>query len=121
MALADAVRQRIILTLLPAGAAGLRVGCITEKTHLSRPAISHHLKILKDAGLVSIRQAGTMNFYFIDKTTRLRSLCAVSRHIQALEQLWEHSNAPDAQCADSDGISNPSKFPHTKKGNKVAL
>ncbi|MGR5875393.1 ArsR/SmtB family transcription factor [Bacillus pacificus] len=27
----------------------MRVGEITRKTHLSRPAVSHHIKVLKDA------------------------------------------------------------------------
>ena len=34
---------------------GLNVREITDKTNLSRPAVSHHLKLLKDAGLISIR------------------------------------------------------------------
>ena len=31
---------------------GLNVREITDKTNLSRPAVSHHLKLLKDAGLM---------------------------------------------------------------------
>ena len=38
---------------------------ITKKTNLSRPAISHHLKILKDAGLVGIQKEGTSNYYYM--------------------------------------------------------
>ena len=34
-------------------------------TSLSRPAISHHLKILKEAGIVDIRQEGTANYYYL--------------------------------------------------------
>lgn len=45
---------------------GVRVGEITEKTHLSRPAVSHHLQILKDAGILSVRKEGTKNYYFFD-------------------------------------------------------
>ncbi len=47
-------------------AAGMRVGEITKKTNLSRPAVSHQLRILKDLGIVRYRAAGTMNFYYID-------------------------------------------------------
>ena len=39
----------------------MNVNEITRRTSLSRPAISHHLKILKDAGLVGVRQDGTAN------------------------------------------------------------
>ena len=35
---------------------GLNVNEITRRTSLSRPAISHHLKILKDAGIVGLAQ-----------------------------------------------------------------
>ena len=45
---------------------GVRVGEITEKTNLSRPAVSHHLAIMKDAGIVKMRKEGTMNFYYLD-------------------------------------------------------
>ena len=45
---------------------GVRVGAITEKTNISRPAVSHHLKILKEAGLVKMRREGTKNYYYFD-------------------------------------------------------
>lgn len=44
---------------------GLNVKQITERTSLSRPAISHHLKILKDAGLVGVSRKGTHNYYYL--------------------------------------------------------
>ena len=44
---------------------GLNVNEITRRTSLSRPAISHHLKILKDAGIVGVRQEGTANYYHL--------------------------------------------------------
>ena len=45
---------------------GVRVGKITQKTHLSRPAVSHHIQILKDAGIVKMRREGTKNYYYLD-------------------------------------------------------
>lgn len=51
LALGDVNRQHLIIMLMQNGQCnGVRVGTITEKTHLSRPAVSHHLSILKDAG-----------------------------------------------------------------------
>ena len=38
---------------------GVRVNEITEKTHLSRPTVSHHLQILKDAGVLKVSREGT--------------------------------------------------------------
>ena len=40
---------------------GLNVREITEQTSLSRPAVSHHLKILKTAGLIDVHREGTCN------------------------------------------------------------
>lgn len=45
---------------------GLRVCEITEKTNLSRPAVSHHLQILKNADIVKVRKEGTKNYYYFD-------------------------------------------------------
>ncbi len=65
-ALGDETRQQIILTLLESEKRGLRVGEIAERIHLSRPALSHHLKILKDTGIIACNRIGTMNFYDIN-------------------------------------------------------
>ncbi|WP_409343028.1 ArsR/SmtB family transcription factor [Paenibacillus sp. MBLB4367] len=63
-ALGDPVRQRIVLTLGRSGP--LNVKQLTEQSHLSRPAISHHLKILRQAGLVSVKEIGTVNLYTLE-------------------------------------------------------
>ncbi|MGE7717700.1 metalloregulator ArsR/SmtB family transcription factor [Priestia megaterium] len=65
-AIGDETRHNIILTLIAAGCDGIRVGDITQKTHLSRPAVSHHLRILKEAKVVNVHRVGTKNFYYID-------------------------------------------------------
>ena len=66
IALGDETRQQIIIALLESDSNGIRVGEITEKTNLSRPAVSHHLKILKEAGIINMRREGTKNYYFVD-------------------------------------------------------
>ena len=69
VALGDETRQRLIMTLfnLPCKQqGGARVGKITAKTHLSRPAVSHHLKILRLAGVVGMRKEGTKNYYYLE-------------------------------------------------------
>lgn len=60
-ALSDPYRQDIILLL--AGQEPLTVNQITENLTLSRPAVSHHLKILREQQLVSLEQKGTQRFY----------------------------------------------------------
>lgn len=67
LALGDENRQHLIVEMIGIGkCSGVRVGEITERTHLSRPAVSHHLQILKDAGLVKMRREGTKNYYYFD-------------------------------------------------------
>ena len=66
-AIGDENRQHLILEMMKLEkCSGVRVGEITEKTHLSRPAVSHHLQILKEAGILKVRKEGTMNFYYFD-------------------------------------------------------
>jgi ArsR family transcriptional regulator, arsenate/arsenite/antimonite-responsive transcriptional repressor len=60
-ALGDPARQTILLLLAEHGR--LNVGQITELMHLSRPAISHHLKVLKDGGLVELTRESRENYY----------------------------------------------------------
>ena len=70
MAFGDENRQHLILEMMQMGQCnGVRVGAITERTHLSRPAVSHHLRILREAGLVQIRREGTRNHYYFDVHT----------------------------------------------------
>lgn len=66
LALGDETRQQIIIALLESDCNGIRVGEITKKTNLSRPAVSHHLRILKDAEMINMRREGTKNYYFVD-------------------------------------------------------
>ncbi|WP_242965288.1 ArsR/SmtB family transcription factor [Petroclostridium xylanilyticum] len=59
IALGDETRLHIITALLESECDGVRVGEITAKTNLSRPAVSHHIKILMDAGIIRMRREGT--------------------------------------------------------------
>ena len=66
-AIGDETRQHLILEMMKMGNCnGVRVGEITAKTNLSRPAVSHHLQIMKEAGLIRVRKEGTKNYYYFD-------------------------------------------------------
>lgn len=70
IALGDENWQHLILEMMRMGnCSGVRVGDITERTHLSRPAVSHHLRILRDAGILKIRKEATKNYYYFDPDT----------------------------------------------------
>ena len=60
----------------------MNVNEIPRRTSLSRPAISHHLKILKDAGLVGVRQDGTANYYYLTLRDSTRSLMELGYRLE---------------------------------------
>lgn len=63
-ALGDATRLAILTMLLE----GERCVCeIEEALPLSQPAVSHHLKILRQAGLVTDRREGKWSYYDLDR------------------------------------------------------
>src|SRR5882757_3598862 len=62
-ALADPTRRRV-LERLKSGPRS--VGAIARGMTVSRPAVSQHLKVLKEAGLVTDRPDGTRRVYHID-------------------------------------------------------
>lgn len=67
IALGDANRLHMILEMMKIGkCSGVRVNEITEKTHLSRPAVSHHIQILKEAGILKMRRESNKNYYYFD-------------------------------------------------------
>ena len=70
IALGDEKRQAIIIRLLEEETCqGIQVGEMIEATGLSRPAISHHLNILRQAKIVAYRSEGTKNFYYLNHDT----------------------------------------------------
>lgn len=66
LAFGDETRQYILSILLCSDCSGSRVVDIAKRTNLSRPAVSHHMQILKNAGIVKTRKEGTFVFYYLD-------------------------------------------------------
>jgi DNA-binding transcriptional ArsR family regulator len=61
-ALAEPRRQQILRLVR---AAPRSVGDIAEQVDITQQAVSQHLQVLKDAGLVAVRQDGTRRLYAI--------------------------------------------------------
>lgn len=96
LALGDENRQHFILEMMRMEhCGGVRVGTITEKTNLSRPAVSHHIQILKDAGILKMRREGTKNYYYFDADMdALNCLLQMLTHAkQIMEGLPDRSKA----------------------------
>lgn len=93
IALGDSTRLSIIQCLYEVGmnpqkrsVPGLNVKEITEQTCLSRPAVSHHLKILKDSGFIDVMKKGVCNYYYLSSQT------AIDKLLQLNEELQKNSN-----------------------------
>ena len=60
----------------------LNVGEIAEHFQLSRPAISHHLKVLKDARILKSQKSATEVYYWLD-------IASLSERLRAILTLLE--------------------------------
>jgi len=76
--------RRVILELLRGG--DRSVGELAEELPISRPAVSRHLRLLKDAGLVTDRAEGTRRLYRLHD----EGLDAVRGY---LEEVWGQAAA----------------------------
>jgi len=104
-ALGDPTRQAILdrLTHGP-----LAVGQLAEALPVSRPAVSQHLKVLKEVGLVVDRQVGTRRLYQADP----EALALLRAHLDAF---WERSLAAfQARAAADSPPAEETGEPHDR-------
>jgi DNA-binding transcriptional ArsR family regulator len=73
------------------------VGELAASLPISRPAVSQHLRVLKDAGLLSVRREGTRNIYSADP-----SGIAVLR--ASVERFWRDALAALKANAEDGGL-----------------
>ncbi len=83
VALADPTRRQVFERL---ARKPLSVGAIADELPVSRPAVSQHLKVLKDAGLVVDERDGTKRVYRVDP----RGIEAMRRY---LDRFWDRALA----------------------------
>ncbi len=88
-ALADPTR-RVIIDRLRGGA--LPVGDIAHGMDVSRPAVSQHLRVLSDAGLLTVTPSGNRRLYAIAPE-------GVGQLRRYLDTLWDDALAAFAQAA----------------------
>jgi DNA-binding transcriptional ArsR family regulator len=93
-ALGDPTRRAIFERL----AGGPRaVGEIAEELPVSRPAVSQHLKVLKDAGLVTDRAQGTRRLYQLNPA-------GIAELRAYFDSFWMH-----ALAAFKEAVENPTQ------------
>lgn len=99
-ALGDPVR-RGILELLAEGekAAGTIVTEVRAYTSISQPAVSQHLKVLRDVGLLTVRNEGTRRIYTIDAEGLDAARRWLDRLVHPLEPFHQPLNALATEVA----------------------
>jgi len=71
-ALADPTRQKIMGLLC---CRWLNVSDIVDRLNVTQPTVSHHLGILRSAGLVHVRREGKQVFYTLDQDKLAANCC----------------------------------------------
>lgn len=102
-ALADPHRRAIVALLLERPRP---VGEIVEACGLSQPSTSKHLKVLRDAGLVRVRQDAQRRVYALDPAP----IAALDTWLAPYRRLWNSSLDALGRRLDetSDGTDEPS-------------
>ncbi len=81
-AIADPTRREIINLLTHKS---LNLNAVAENFDISRPAISKHIKMLTECGLVAIKQTGRERFC----EARLEKLTEVSNWVEQYRKFWD--------------------------------
>ncbi|MCW9707273.1 ArsR/SmtB family transcription factor [Fodinibius salsisoli] len=81
-AIADPTRREILCLIAKEP---LNLNSIAENFDMSRPAISQHIKVLDESGLVAMRKKGRQRFCHI----RPQKMKEVDRWLEQFRQLWE--------------------------------
>lgn len=81
-AIADPTRRQIISLIAQQP---LNLNSIADKFHVSRPAVSKHIKILTECGLIVIKQQGRERHC----EAKLQKLNEVSQWVEQYRQFWE--------------------------------
>lgn len=95
VALGDEVRQKLLLIMMASDRSGVRVLDIADKTNLTRPAVSHHMQILKNAGFIGSRKEGKCIYYFLDPGAK--DMDALVRLFQNVRNVIRNKEADDLE------------------------
>ncbi|MCS6984840.1 MAG: metalloregulator ArsR/SmtB family transcription factor [Leptospiraceae bacterium] len=82
-ALSDETRQGIIILLGRQGA--LFVNDIAAYFNVSRPTVSHHLRVLREARIVRAEKRGKEIYYSLNQRFLLRSIKNLLRLVESIE------------------------------------
>ena len=80
-ALSDPTRRELVEVL---GRGPTRAGDLAERFPISRPAVSKHLRVLREAGLVDAEENGRERVYYLVP----RGLDEVKKYMDRADRMW---------------------------------
>ena len=83
-ALADDTRQEIMRLCC---CQWLNVGQIVDAINVSQPTVSHHLSILRSAGLVNVRREGKQVYYTLNQQRIAAGCCTLAENYAPEQQI----------------------------------
>ncbi|WP_199422108.1 ArsR/SmtB family transcription factor [Actinotalea solisilvae] len=83
--LSDPVRRRILELLREERSAGEVAAAIGAEFGISQPAVSQHLRVLRENGFARVRAEGTRRLYVVEAA----SLRDVDRWLEPFRQFWD--------------------------------
>jgi DNA-binding transcriptional ArsR family regulator len=95
--LGDPVRRRILELLADGERAAGELGAVVQSEFgISQPAVSQHLRVLRETGFVTVRAAGTRRLYAVDA----EPLRQVDQWLERYRRLWtQRLDALDTELA----------------------
>lgn len=108
-AIADPTRREIIGLI---ATQPLNLNAIADKFHVSRPAVSKHIKILSECGLIVIKQQGRERYC----EAKLQKLNEVSGWVEQYRQIWQQKlDALENYLASVQASAKPKKKSNAKR------
>ena len=117
--LGDPVRRRILELLAPGErTAGEVAGLIRTEFGISQPAVSQHLRVLRDSGFATVRPEGARRLYAVDPAP----LRAVEDWLDPFRSFWgQRLDSLETELARGKRerrSSAPSTIDHSKEANR---
>jgi DNA-binding transcriptional ArsR family regulator len=114
--LGDPVRRRILELLARGELAAGEISAIVEREFgISQPAVSQHLRVLRDSGFATVRPAGARRLYAVDPTP----LREVAEWVDRYRRYWNESfDSLDAHLAEMQrkpaGVARADRTKHRR-------
>ncbi|WP_402463207.1 metalloregulator ArsR/SmtB family transcription factor [Isoptericola aurantiacus] len=101
--LADPLRLRMLSAIATAPAGEAHVGDLAELAEVSQPTVSHHLKVLRDVGVLRADRRGTSVFYRVSPVYRTAVTTLLDRFAPAVAD----AGTPAAPTPGDPGAGRP--------------